>query len=80
MLQSDRCVYFRCANPRDSQWYIHAAGDPVQTDNFWKHRFGSIRTLWAGTDEHSLTNWFAHAKIWEHFDGFLQNISIDSEE
>jgi hypothetical protein len=72
--RANHCVYFRCADPRRDgpQWYVHAAGDPVQTDSFWKHRFaGNIRTLWAGTDEHSLTNWFAHAKIWEHFDRLL---------
>ena len=75
MLQSDRCVYFRCSNPRRDgpKWYVHAAGDPVQTDSFWKHRFGTIKTMWAGTEEHSMTNWAAHGKIWEHFDDILQS-------
>jgi hypothetical protein len=71
-LQSPKCVYFRSSREQDgvdvNKWYLHAAGQPVQTDSFWVHRFGTIRTLWAGTNEHSLTNWFAHAKIWEHFD------------
>jgi hypothetical protein len=72
-LESERCVYFRCANVRRGslELSIHPAGEPVQTDAFWTHRFGKIRTFWAGTDEHSLTNWYAHAKIWEHFDYFL---------
>lgn len=70
MLQSERCVYFRCSNPRrdGAQSYLHEAGDPVETDSSWKHKFGCLKTLWAGTDEHSLTNWYAHAKIWDHFD------------
>lgn len=73
-LESERCVYFRCANVRRDgpKWYIHPAGEPAQTDAFWTHRFGKIRTFWAGTDEHSLTNWYSHAKIWEHFDEYLK--------
>jgi hypothetical protein len=72
-LESERCVYFRCANVRRGslELNIQPAGEPVQTDAFWTHRFGKIRTFWAGTDEHSLTNWYAHTKIWEHFDHFL---------
>jgi hypothetical protein len=79
LLQSLSCIYFRCsastrdtiAGDGDSKWYLHPAGEVVQTDSFWRHRFGSVRTVWAGTNEHSQTNWFAHAKIWEHFDQFL---------
>lgn len=72
LLQSPKCVYFRSSREQDgvdeNKWYLHAAGEPVQTDSFWIHRFGTIRTLWAGTNEHSLTNWFAHSKIWQHYD------------
>ena len=79
LIQSLYCIYFRCssstrdtiAGDGDSKWYLHPAGEMVQTDSFWRHRFGSVRTVWAGTNEHSQTNWFAHAKIWEHFDKFL---------
>ena len=79
LLQSLYCIYFRCssstrdtiAGDGDSKWYLHPAGEVVQTDSFWRHRFGAVRTVWAGTNEHSQTNWFAHAKIWEHFDQFL---------
>jgi hypothetical protein len=80
-LQSPECVYFRCASvPRDgNQWYLHSAGEPIQTDSFWQHRFGKIKTYWAGTNEHSLTNWYAHGKIWEHFDRFLGRIDEVSE-
>jgi hypothetical protein len=80
-LQSPECVYFRCASvPRDGkEWYLHSAGEPIQTDTFWQHRFGKIKTYWAGTNEHSLTNWYAHGKIWEHFDRFLGRIDEVSE-
>lgn len=77
LLQGKQCVYFRCARERDgiagdgNKWYLHPAGEHVQTDSFWRHRFGTILTMWAGTNEHSLTNWYSHAKIWEHFDHFL---------
>lgn len=76
-LQSDQCVYFRCIQERgggigfagdNNKWYLHPAGESVQTDTFWQHRFGLIRTMWAGTDEHAMTNWFSHTKIWDHFD------------
>ena len=79
-LQADECIYFRCANDRrdGNRWYLFAAGDPVDTDSFWKHRFGEIRTYWAGTNEHSLTNWYAYSKIWEHFDQFYKKDSSSS--
>lgn len=41
-----------------------------EDDHFWKHRFGTIRTLWAGTNEHALTNHTGSSHIWEHFDSF----------
>jgi len=43
-------------------------GSKADTDSFWRHRFGSIRTLWAGTNDHSLMHWSAHDVIWGHFD------------
>ena len=45
-----------------------AAGMLAQTDNFWTHRFGNVKTLWAGTSDHSLCNWSGHKSIWSHFD------------
>jgi hypothetical protein len=80
-LQSPECVYFRCASVRrdGNQWYLHSAGEPIKTDTFWQRRFGKIQTYWAGTDEHSLTNWYSHAKIWEHFDQYLGRIEEVSE-
>ena len=39
---------------------------------FWRHRFGNIRTIWAGTHEHALTNYTARHYIWDHFDTFIE--------
>lgn len=72
LLQSSICAYFRCAKQDDDQWYLHAAGEKVPPDPFWQRRFGTIQTYWAGTNEHSLTNWCAHSHIWKHFDHFLE--------
>ena len=87
LLESDQCLYFKriednfdhTINPRSNQnmdQYIlnplNSIGEVVDTDEFWKHRFGSIKTLCAGTSEHSLTNWFPRSLIWEHFDLYLQ--------
>lgn len=54
-----------------------AAGREAETDGFWVHRFGSIRTLWAGTADHALSNWAGHDSIWDHFDG---HASDDEDE
>ena len=48
-------------------------GDKHHDCQFWKHRFGDIKTLWAGTHEHALTNYTARDHIWEHFDSFLKD-------
>ena len=75
MLESPKCVYFRSSKARvedQSQWYLHRAGEEIATDSFWQHRFGKIQTFWAGTNEHSMTNWFAHGEIWKHFDRHLK--------
>lgn len=47
-------------------------GETHHDCQFWRHRFGDIKTLWAGTHEHALTNYTARAHIWEHFDMFLR--------
>ena len=41
---------------------------------FWRHRFGDIRTIWAGTHEHALTNYTARHYIWDHFDTFIDDV------
>ena len=50
-----------------------ALGEAHYDCQYWRHRFGGIRTLWAGTNEHALTNHTASAHIWEHFDAFLES-------
>lgn len=47
-------------------------GEAHHDCQFWRHRFGNIKTLWAGTHEHALTNYTARKPIWEHFDSFLK--------
>ena len=44
------------------------AGKEMETDHFWRHQFGEIWTLWAGTAGNSLSNWAGHKSIWDHFD------------
>jgi hypothetical protein len=48
--------------------------------DFWKHRFGSIKTIWGGTSEHALTNYTGISYIWDHFDTFLEVSGTDVEE
>lgn len=68
-IQSPWSLYIRSANQfRDDDWEKHKPGDNCETDQFWRHRFGQIKTIWAGTTDHSLTNWTTHSHIWEHFD------------
>jgi hypothetical protein len=45
-----------------------ASGQTVDTDQFWQHRFGDIRTVWAGTPDHSLSNYSGLDCIMDHFD------------
>ncbi|GKY96061.1 hypothetical protein MPSEU_000566300 [Mayamaea pseudoterrestris] len=82
LLESKKCVYFRSSKAREqddnSLWYLHRSGEPIQTDEFWQHRFGTVNTYWAGTNEHSLTNWYAHVKIWHHFDDMLREASAEN--
>ena len=49
-----------------------ALGEAHHDCDFWKHRFGTIRTLWAGTSEHALTNYTGRFPIWEHFDARMK--------
>ena len=55
----------QCVNCEDNR---KSAGVEADTDSFWEHRFGKIRTLWAGTADHALSNWAGHDHIWSHFD------------
>ena len=48
-------------------------GEAHHDCDFWKRRFGTVRTIWAGTNEHALTNYAAREYIWDHFDKFLED-------
>jgi hypothetical protein len=54
-------------------------GEKHHDCQFWKHRFGTIKTLWAGTHEHAMTNYTARAHIWEHFDSFLKDPQLQPQ-
>ena len=48
-VQSPNALYVKSANPmRDHGWKQASAGDACPRDDFWIHRFGSVRTVWAG--------------------------------
>jgi len=58
-------IWCDCRTCADSK---KSAGTEAETDPFWEHRFGRIKTLWAGTADHALSNWAGHDTIWDHFD------------
>lgn len=67
--QSPSTIYIRSSNQmRDDDWEKHKCGEECKTDDHWKHRFGEIFTVWAGTTDHSLTNFTSQEQIWAHFD------------
>ncbi len=80
-LQSSSCLYIRSSNHHHQQqqqpcyeeeWKdsVNKVGETCEVDSFWKHRFGNITTIWAGTNDHSLSNWYAKDFIWLHFDQY----------
>lgn len=77
LLESEKSVYFkRTDNIVEFPFKpFKTIGGKVDTDQFWEHRFGKIKTMCSGTSEHSLVNWFARNHIWDHFDQFLQSSS-----
>lgn len=73
LLECEKSLYFRRSD-KTVDYILNpfsSIGQVVDTDEFWKHRFGKIKTLCAGTSEHSLTNWFVRSHVWDHFDQFL---------
>ncbi|KAL3939815.1 MAG: hypothetical protein SGARI_001233 [Bacillariaceae sp.] len=56
-LESDDCIYFRCSKDENNDPLLNplsSLGEEVETDEFWKHRFGNIKTLCAGSDLEAL--------------------------
>ena len=72
LLQSNKALYFKTSSEAFDFKTTKVVGSEADTDKFWEHRFGSIKTVWAGTDEHSLSNFTAHLHIWHHFEKSLQ--------
>eukprot|EP00540_Astrosyne_radiata_P013346 CAMPEP_0116854708 /NCGR_PEP_ID=MMETSP0418-20121206/18785_1 /TAXON_ID=1158023 /ORGANISM="Astrosyne radiata, Strain 13vi08-1A" /LENGTH=65 /DNA_ID=CAMNT_0004487585 /DNA_START=8 /DNA_END=205 /DNA_ORIENTATION=- len=57
---------------RDDDWETHEAGQVWEgKDEHWERRFGATKTCWAGTTEHSLSDWHARRFIWDLFDSQL---------
>eukprot|EP00557_Chaetoceros_sp_GSL56_P000219 CAMPEP_0176501888 /NCGR_PEP_ID=MMETSP0200_2-20121128/14439_1 /TAXON_ID=947934 /ORGANISM="Chaetoceros sp., Strain GSL56" /LENGTH=379 /DNA_ID=CAMNT_0017900881 /DNA_START=218 /DNA_END=1357 /DNA_ORIENTATION=- len=81
--QSSATLYVRSSIQwRDDGWERHKCGDIVDTsrDENWLHRFGNVPTIWAGTTDHSLTNYTSHSLIWEHFDKCRCGKDEDTDE
>ena len=75
LLEGPRTVYFRSC--RDTP---HTAGTEANTDEYWQHRFGTVRSCWAGTTEHSLSDWYARDHIWEHLDRWRVDANQDKQQ
>ena len=67
-LQSNKALYFKTSSETVDFETKEVVGSEAETDQYWEHRFGTIKTVWAGTEEHSLSNFTAHSHIWQHFD------------
>jgi len=71
-LLESKCLYVRSNEVRSSPWQdgdeTRQAGEEVNVDTFWEHRFGAIKTVWAGTADHSLMNVTSADVIWRFFD------------
>ena len=81
--ESSATLYIRSSNEeRDYGWEHHNSGDVVNTtrDDYWLHRFGKTLTIWAGTTDHSLTNFTSHRHIWDHFDRHRNQDDEGNEE
>lgn len=71
LLQSDSCLYVRNTATKPSDTFARSQdrklGDTIPYDIWWQRRFGTIRTIWAGTTEHSLIFWTARNIVWDFF-------------
>lgn len=72
-LQSPRCLYIR-NNALGNPFALENAnsdrlpGELAITNEWWEQRFGTIRTVWGGTVDHSALCWKARDVIWNFFD------------
>ena len=53
-------------------------GDTV--DHWWIHRYGNLRTVWAGTADHSLMVFEARKVVWDFFDDKPTDHSSSNEK
>jgi hypothetical protein len=72
-LQSKCCLYIRNTKVHASDTFGNnkdrKLGEEFERDIWWRRRFGELRTVWAGTTEHSLICWVARNIVW----GFLDD-------
>jgi len=74
LLQSPRCLYVRNDAARTSAVAFGGdkakaePGEDADVDMWWRQRFGELRTVWAGTVEHSAMCWIARGIIWDFLD------------
>lgn len=78
MLEGPACLYIKSHKLHQDE--PKELGALHEECSFWTHRFGKIRTIWAGTHEHALTNFTARNYMWEHFDSFLGKVGKDNQE
>lgn len=71
-LQSSKCLYIRNTSENPSDTFANhkdkKPGEKHEGNIWWHRRFGEIRTVWAGTTEHSLMCWVAREVAWNFFD------------
>ena len=93
-LQSPTCLYIRNnrEHPGDTFGPNHKtkpAGEPfdcrdakhgMDRNQRWVQRFGSIRTVYAGTMDHSLMCWQSRHVIWDFFQSKRINTTTTTEE
>jgi hypothetical protein len=73
LLEGPASVYFKSHKLHDHGNEPRRLGELDQDGcQFWRHRFGAIKTVWAGTHEHALTNYTAREYIWDHFDSIME--------
>ncbi|KAL3903326.1 MAG: hypothetical protein SGARI_005430 [Bacillariaceae sp.] len=76
-LQSSHCLYVRNTATHHLDTFAKSKdrklGDEIAHDVHWKRRFGTIRTVWAGTTEHSRIFWEGRHLIWDFFESRLSS-------
>mmetsp|Transcript_3626 Transcript_3626/g.10309 ORF Transcript_3626/g.10309 Transcript_3626/m.10309 type:complete len:649 (-) Transcript_3626:1397-3343(-) len=77
MLEGPSCLYIKSHKLHQEE--PKELGAMHHECSFWTHRFGLIRTIFAGTSQHALTNFTARNYMWDHFDNFLEE-SIQEQD